>query len=73
MSVTGVTLTCRIAILEIKPWVSQMAAIVKLLSRSSGTQVDVETLITVAMFCAVGLFVSLLAASYGLDLGTGFF
>jgi hypothetical protein len=61
------------AILEIKPWRSQMAAIAKLLSRSSGTQVDVETLKTVAMFCGVGLFVSLLAALYGLDLSGGFF
>ncbi len=73
MSVTGVTLTCRIAVLEIKPWGSQVAAVAKLLSRWSGTQVDVETVKTIAMFCGVGLFVSLLAASYGLDLGAGFF
>jgi hypothetical protein len=50
-----------------------MAAIAQLLSRWSGTQVDVETLKTIAMFCGVGLFISLLAASYGLDLGAGFF
>jgi hypothetical protein len=50
-----------------------MAAIAKLVSRSSGTQVDVETLKTIAIFCGVGLSVSLLAASYGLDLSAGFF
>ena len=42
-------------------------------SRVSGTQIDVETLKTLAMFCGVGLTVSLLLASYGLDLSPGFF
>jgi hypothetical protein len=50
-----------------------MAAIAKALSRVSGTQVDVETLKTIIMFCGVGLTVSLLLASYGLDLSPGFF
>jgi hypothetical protein len=50
-----------------------MIAIAKALSRFSGTQVDVETLKTIAMFCGVGLFVSLLMASYGLDMSLGFF
>jgi hypothetical protein len=50
-----------------------MAAIAKALSRTLGYDFDVETLKTIAMFCAVGLFVSLLFASYGLDLSAGFF
>jgi hypothetical protein len=50
-----------------------MAAIAKALSRISGTQVEVETLKTILMFCGVGLAVSLLLVSYGLDLSPGFF
>jgi hypothetical protein len=50
-----------------------MAAIARMLSRASGTQVDIETLKTIVMFCGVGLTVSLLLATYGLDLSPGFF
>lgn len=50
-----------------------MATIARVLSRASGTDVDVETLKILVMFCGVGLFVSLLFASYGLDLSAGFF
>ena len=50
-----------------------MAAIARVLSRASGTEVDVETIKTLVMFCGVGLTVSLLLASYGLDLSAGFF
>lgn len=50
-----------------------MTAIARVLSRVSGTQIDVEMLKTIAMFCGVGLTVSLLLASYGLDLSPGFF
>jgi hypothetical protein len=50
-----------------------MAAIVKALSRASRTEIEVETLKTIAMFCGVGLLVSLLFATYGLDLSAGFF
>jgi len=50
-----------------------MAAIAKVLSRASGTDIDFETLQTLAIFCGAGLFVSLLFASYGLDLSPGFF
>jgi hypothetical protein len=50
-----------------------MTAIARVLSRVSGTEVGVETLKTIAMFCGVGLFVSLLLATYGLDLSAGFF
>jgi hypothetical protein len=52
---------------------TQMAAITRMLSRASGTQVDIETLKTIVMFCGVGLTVSLLLATYGLDLSPGFF
>jgi hypothetical protein len=50
-----------------------MATIARVLSRVSRTTIDVETLKTLVMFCGVGLFVSLLFASYGLDLSGGFF
>jgi hypothetical protein len=50
-----------------------MVAITKLLLRASGTRVDVETLKTIGVFCGAGLVVSLLFASYGLDLSAGFF
>ena len=50
-----------------------MAAIAKLVSRLSVTQVDVETLKIIFIFCGAGLSVSLLAASWGLDLSAGFF
>jgi hypothetical protein len=49
------------------------AAIARVLSRLSGTNVEVETLKTLALFCGIGLLVSLLVASYGLDLSAGFF
>jgi hypothetical protein len=39
-----------------------MAAIARVLSLASGTEVDVETLKTVVIFCGVGLVVSLLLA-----------
>ncbi len=48
-----------------------MAAIERALSRASGTQVDVETLITIVMFCGVGLVVSLLLAGGIADLPLG--
>jgi hypothetical protein len=51
-----------------------MAALAKIiLSRVSRTDVDIETLKTIIMFCGVGLTVSLMCASYGLDLSPGFF
>jgi hypothetical protein len=50
-----------------------MAAIARALSRASGTQVDTENLKIIVMFCGAGLTVSLLLASYGLDLSPGFF
>jgi len=50
-----------------------MVAVTKLLLRASGTRADVETLKTIVIFCGVGLVVSLLFVSYGLDLSAGFF
>jgi hypothetical protein len=48
-------------------WRPQVAAaIAKILSRASGTDVDVETLKTIVIFCGVGLVVSLLLAG-GID------
>jgi hypothetical protein len=51
-----------------------MAAIARVLARALPTnQSEIETLKTIAMFCGVGLTVSLLLATYGLDLSVGFF
>ena len=50
-----------------------MTAIAKALSRASGTNVNVETIRTLVMFCSVGLAVSVMVASYGVDLSAGFF
>jgi hypothetical protein len=50
-----------------------MATIARVLSRASGTDVDVKTIQTLVMFCGVGLTVSMMLASYGVDLSPGFF
>jgi hypothetical protein len=50
-----------------------MTALVQALSRFSGTNVETETLMLLAMFCGAGLLVSILLATYGLDLSPGFF
>jgi hypothetical protein len=50
-----------------------MTALVQAFSRLSSVDVETETLKAVAMLCGVGLFVSLLFATYGLDLSPGFF
>jgi hypothetical protein len=51
-----------------------MAAIARILSRAfPGTQFEVETLKIILIFCGVGLLVSLLFLTYGLDLSAGFF
>jgi hypothetical protein len=46
-----------------------MVAIARALSRASGTDIDVETLKTLVLFCGLGLLMSLLLAGLGLDLG----
>ena len=50
-----------------------MAAIARVLSRATGTDVDVEIVKMLAIFCGAGLLMSLLLATYGLDLSAGFF
>ena len=50
-----------------------MTALVQALSHISGTEVRTEPLKIVAIFSGVGLLVSLLFATYGLDLSPGFF
>jgi hypothetical protein len=51
-----------------------MTALAQALSRATGSEIDVESLTKVAIFCGIGLIVSLFAiASYGLDLSYGFF
>jgi hypothetical protein len=51
-----------------------MAAIAKALSNAfPASSTDFDVLKTVAVFCGMGLLVSLIFASYGLDLSAGFF
>jgi hypothetical protein len=50
-----------------------MAAIARALSRATGTDIDVEIVKMLAIFCGAGLLISLLLATYGLDLSEGFF
>jgi hypothetical protein len=51
-----------------------MVAIVKALARGIPlSEGEIETLKLIGMICAVGLFVSLMFAVYGLDLSPGFF
>jgi hypothetical protein len=51
-----------------------MAAIAKALSNViPAISPDFDNLKTVAVFCGIGLSVSLILASYGLDLSAGFF
>jgi hypothetical protein len=51
-----------------------MAAIARVLSRAfPGKPVEIETVKTILMFCGVGLVVSLLLATNGLDMSVGFF
>jgi hypothetical protein len=50
-----------------------MTALVQAFSRLSSTKIETETLRALLMFCGAGLFVSLLLATYGLDISPGFF
>jgi hypothetical protein len=51
-----------------------MAALARALARAfPATNVEVETLKMIALFCGVGLVVSLLLARIGLDISAGFF
>jgi len=50
-----------------------MTAIVQAVFRTAHSVREVHPLTQLLMFCAAGLFVSLLALTYGLDLSPGFF
>jgi hypothetical protein len=51
-----------------------MTTLVQAFSRlSATTNIETETLKLLAVFCCAGLVVSLLCATYGLDLSPGFF
>jgi hypothetical protein len=50
-----------------------MAAIARILSQVSGTEVEVEILRAIAIFCGAGLLFALLLVTNGLDLSPGFF
>jgi hypothetical protein len=50
-----------------------MATLARTLARAFGIDADVEVLKIIAIFCDVGLLVSLMVASYALDLSPGFF
>jgi hypothetical protein len=52
-----------------------MTALVQALYRLSVTSKDpeIETLKLLGILCGIGLFVSILCATYGLDLSPGFF
>jgi hypothetical protein len=50
-----------------------MTALVQALSRLSGTETETDAFTIVALFCGIGLLVSLTLATYGLDLSPGFF
>lgn len=53
----------------------KMAALARTLARAFGTEVDVEVevLKIIAICCGAGLLVSVMIASYGVDLSPGFF
>jgi hypothetical protein len=51
-----------------------MTALVRRLSwLSDSTNVEIDTLKLLAIFCGAGLAVSIVLATYGLDLSPGFF
>ena len=47
--------------------------ITKTLPRISDRQIEFEALKTIIMLCCVGLTVSIMCLSYGIDLSPGFF
>jgi hypothetical protein len=49
-----------------------MTAVVKVIARAREIQSDVEVLKTIALFCGVGLVVSLLLLIAGLDISAAF-
>jgi hypothetical protein len=59
--------------LSAEAWRSKMTAIARALSRAFVTINDVELLKQLVLFCAAGLFISLLLLTYGVDLSPRFF
>jgi hypothetical protein len=59
--------------LEAWQWRSQMTAIARPLRRVRESRLEADVLKTIALFCGVGLVVSLLLATNGLDMSPGFF
>jgi hypothetical protein len=47
--------------------------IAKTLPRISGVDLDIESLKSIIMWCGVGLTISVMCLSYGIDLSPGFF
>jgi hypothetical protein len=60
-------------LLVVFEWSLKMVALAKSFSKATGLDVDVDILKMIAIFSAGGLAVSLMRASYGLDLSFGFF
>lgn len=50
-----------------------MTTIARALSRAFITINDIEVLKQLVLFCAAGLFISVLMMTYGVDLSPGFF
>ena len=50
-----------------------MTALAHALSHATGIQIDVETLKPIIVLSGAGLLISLMFATYGLDLSPGFF
>ena len=50
-----------------------MSVIAQALDRALGNKAEVETLKSIALFSCTGLLVSVLLATYGVDLSPGFF
>jgi hypothetical protein len=49
------------------------ATMARVLSRVAATWPDVDTLGVIAMFCGVGLLLTMYLVTFGLDLSDGFF
>jgi len=52
---------------------ASIVELARVLFRTPSIRIGFESLEPVAEFCSAGVFVSLLSASYGLDLSPGFF
>jgi hypothetical protein len=49
-----------------------MVALARTLARAFHIDVDIEPLKIIAIFCGIGLLISMMVASYGVDLSPGF-